>query len=278
MLAGRCNGATVAFEMAQRLRAEGEEVPLLAALDSDPPPAKPFELEPGLAYDQVMEVAWARARSAEEEVPDLDAPGGPAALARWLAGPADPLISRYLLEVWRWRPDLIEAWPDPLGDDAVSLALWAWEHGRHEHNLPTKMLLYQPAWPQALVDRARLRRADAWRRAQARARDARLGLADGVEKRLGRPLRGARARTERRVLAAAELARASYRADPWPGRVVLVTSTEFADKPPYLAWDVRAAEVDRRPLPVGHVEMLREPGAALLASCLEECVEEALGP
>jgi hypothetical protein len=24
--------------------------------------------------------------------------------------------------------------------------------------------------------------------------------------------------------------------------------------------------------------MLREPGAALLASCLEECVEEALGP
>jgi thioesterase domain-containing protein len=60
--------------------------------------------------------------------------------------------------------------------------------------------------------------------------------------------------------------------------VVLITSTEFADKPPYLAWEVRAAEVDRRPLPVGHVEMLREPGAALLASCLEECVEEALGP
>jgi hypothetical protein len=59
--------------------------------------------------------------------------------------------------------------------------------------------------------------------------------------------------------------------------VVLVTSTEFAAKPPYLAWGLRAAEgIDRRPLPLGHIEMLREPGAALLASCLEECVEDAL--
>jgi hypothetical protein len=57
---------------------------------------------------------------------------------------------------------------------------------------------------------------------------------------------------------------------------VLITSTEFSDKPPYLAWAERAAEVDRRPLPLGHVEMLREPGAIQLAACLELCIGEAL--
>ena len=37
ILAGRCNGATVAFEVAQRLRANGEDVPLLISLDSTRP-------------------------------------------------------------------------------------------------------------------------------------------------------------------------------------------------------------------------------------------------
>jgi thioesterase domain-containing protein len=106
--------------------------------------------------------------------------------------------------------------------------------------------------------------------------EARCRVLDAVERRLDRPLRDARQRTERRVVAAAREARAKYRADPWPGRVLLVTSTEFADKPPYMAWPVRAAEVDRRQLPVGHVEMLRAPGAALLARCLEDSIEEAL--
>jgi hypothetical protein len=58
-----------------------------------------------------------------------------------------------------------------------------------------------------------------------------------------------------------------------------VTSSEFAEKPPYVAWGLRADDgVELRPLPVGHVEMLREPGAALLARCLDECIEEALWP
>ena len=76
LLAGRCNGATVAYEMAQRLRAAGEEVPLLVALDSDPPPAGPHELGPGIPYDALMESAWVRARQRGEDVPDLDAQGG----------------------------------------------------------------------------------------------------------------------------------------------------------------------------------------------------------
>ena len=100
---------------------------------------------------------------------------------------------------------------------------------------------------------------------------------DAIERGLKRPLPGARERTEREVVAAARKARATYRAEPWPGRVVLVTSTEFAEKPAYAAWELRAeGGVDRRPLPVGHVEMLRGNGAKLLAACLEDCVEGVL--
>ena len=274
LLAGRCNGATVAFEMAQRLRSAGEEVPLLAALDSDPPPAKPFELAPGVPYDQIMEIAWVRARNAGEAVPDLAAPNGLAALATWLRAPVGPGISRYLHEAWRWRGDLRQAWPDPLGADGPAVAEWAWDHGRREHGLPPELLLPRPPRPQGRRARARRIQALASIRARDIAIEARCQIVDAFERKLDRPLQNARARTERRVVAAARQARAGYRADPWPGRVVLVTSLEFADKPPYLAWDVRAAEIDRRELPVGHVEMLREPGAALLAACLEDCIEE----
>jgi len=389
LLAGRCNGATVAYEMAQRLRAEGEQVPLLAALDSDPPPAGPRELVSGVPYDAMMETAWIRA-GAEEEVPDLDAPGGTAALASWLRAPQAPGISRYLLEAWRWREDLRDAWPDPLGADAEAFAQWAWNHGLTEMHLAADLLqpvladgcrspdgypwdwamamaweelgqepgdplssggwrqfrgrLLEPcepgatlnryllaAWrrpdltaalPDPLADDGRELRGWAWlhgidqgltpellppspiplsssrrrelrlrplrRRAEnlrSRASTGARGLAaegraraiETLERRLDRPLPGARWRIERRVLAAARQARATYRAQPWPGKVVLVTSTEFAEKPPYVAWGLRADDgVELRPLPVGHIEMLREPGAALLARCLDECIEEAV--
>jgi amino acid adenylation domain-containing protein len=390
LLAGRCNGATVAYEMAQRLRAAGEEVPLLAALDSDPPPAGPTELAPGIPYEAMMESAWLRARSDGEETPDLDAAGGPAALAAWLRAPVAPLVSRYLYEAWHWRQDLRQAWPDPLGADGPAFAAWAWNHGIEEMRLLPALLLPAPAdgcrvpgghaWDWALATAweeldhqpadplsapgwralcARLREPvgedgdvnryllAAWRRPDLRAalpaptagdsealrawawtagieqglapellppsstplsprrrrelqlrplrrrarrtgsqasREARRLATEGraraleaLERRLSRPLPGARWRIERRVLAAARQARKTYRAQPWPGKVVLVTSTEFADKPPYAAWALRAAAgVELRRLPLGHVEMLREPGAEQLARCLEECAAEAL--
>ena len=390
LLAGRCNGATVAFEMAQRLRAAGEEVPLLAALDSDPPPAGPRELAPGVPYDAMMERAWLRARSAGEQVPDVG--GDLATLAAWLRAPVAPAVSRYLHEAWHWREDLRQAWPDPLGADRDSFAAWAWNDGAAEMELAPALLLPAPAdgcrlpsghawdwamaaaWEELGPDSADPLSADGWRilrkrllepagdntavnryllaagqrpdlraalpeplgadskalrdwawaqgieqglapdllpppptplsdrrrrelrlrplrrragRAFSRASDqarrltteSRALAIEAVERRLSRPLPGARWRIERRVLAAARRARDTYRAQPWPGKVVLVTSTEFADKPPYAAWDLRALDgVELRPLPLGHVEMLREPGAELLARCLEECAEEALSP
>jgi amino acid adenylation domain-containing protein len=391
LLAGRCNGATVAYEMAQRLRAAGEEVPLLISLDSEPPPAGPRELAPGVPYDALMESAWVRARQRGEEVPDLDAPGGAAAMLSWLREPVGPGVSRYLLELHAGRADLGAGWTDPLGVHAPWLAAWAWEHGIHDSRLQPRLLqpvvtdgcrppgqrhswdtamatvweelgrepadplspaawkefhqrLTEPlagtrmnrylltawerpdltdAFPEPLGADAERMIAWAWsagideeglapaflppsstrlptrRRAElagrsartaavrAGARGARRGreigaeararAVDAVERGLKRPLPGARERTEREVVAAARKARATYRAEPWPGRVVLVTSPEFAEKPAYAAWGLRAeGGVDHRPLPVGHVEMLRGDGAKLLAACLEDCVEAVL--
>ena len=389
LLAGRCNGATVAYEIAQRLRRAGEEVPLLAALDSTPPQAGPLELEPGLPTDAIMEVAWLRARDAGEEVPDPAGPGGPAALATWLRAEAGPGISRYSHEVWRWREDLRERWPDPLGLDAPALVKWLWQSGMGEHGLAAQLIV--PAavdgcrlpdghrWDWALTaawssfgrqpedpltrrgweqlrerllepvgdGRANRYLLAAWSRPDLSAHfpdplgadldDLRtwawaVGIEDGLapgllppppgplprrlrlslgarplrrgaerlqdlgsprtrgrmaagrnrllaaaEGRLGRPLPRARGRLEERIVESAKRAREAYRATPWPGRIVLVTSADLESMPSFMAWSERAAAgVERRPLPLGHVEMLREPGAALLADCLDRCIAEAL--
>jgi amino acid adenylation domain-containing protein len=140
LLAGRCNGATIAYEMAQRLEAAGEEVPLLISLDSSPPPGGPIELRPGLGYDPIMESAYLKAREAGEEVPDPSSEEGAAALADWLREPVGPGVSRYLHEFWSWREDLRRSWPDPRGADGRELSRWAWNHGRYE-DVPTGVLL-----------------------------------------------------------------------------------------------------------------------------------------
>ena len=57
LIAGRCNGATVAAEVASRLRAQGEEIALLAALDSEPPQVGPAEIVPGVRRDRIADMA-----------------------------------------------------------------------------------------------------------------------------------------------------------------------------------------------------------------------------
>jgi nonribosomal peptide synthetase DhbF len=388
LLAGRCNGATVAFEMARQLRAAGEEVPLLVALDSNPPAPNPAELVAGVPYDAFMEAAWVRAREAGEDAPDPHEPEGAAGLFEWLRAPAAPGVSRYLLEFWRWREDLQRTWPDPLGADATALGQFAWNEAldelapsllqpapargcrapqgfawdwamdaawRESSERPRDPLsaegwrefrahLVEPlaggrmnryllgAWlrddlrasfPQPLAESADALRTWAWERgveagleprllppphrplpargrigrrlrpargaaasagerasraARRLADEARLRAVEELEHRLKRPLPGAGERTIQRALATARSARDTYRTNPWPGRVALIVSGEFEDKASYLAWKVRArGGVDRHQLPCGHIEMLREPGAALLAECLEGCIVDALG-
>ena len=387
LLAGRCNGATVAFEVARQLREAGEEVPLLASLDSDPPAAGLREIEPGVPTDPLMETAWLRAREAGEEVPDRD---DAAALAGWLRGELVPGISRYGLEIWHWREDLAQRWADPLHSDSDAYRRWLWQSGVPEQRLQPRLLTPVPigdcrlpdgnSWDWALESawrelggepadpltpsgweqlRSRLdepvgdgranrylsviaRRPDLadhfsdplgadlgdflfWayyegvkeglapellppslvplprrlrlelatqpasrrfgqaaqrllapenRQRMERQRDRLLTLA---ERRLGRRLPRARRRTENLIEAAAREAKATYRAEAWPGKIVLVTSPEYERKPAYLAWPERAkGGIEKHVLPVGHIEMLREPGAAVLARCLEERISEAL--
>jgi amino acid adenylation domain-containing protein len=385
LLAGRCNGATVAFEMAQQLRAAGEEVPLLVALDSAPPAPKPAELSPGIPYDEMMETARLRALADGEDVPDPERSGPE--LAGWLREPVGPDVSRYLHELWHWREDLQRAFPDPLGTDAAALADFAWAHatgeltpelllptpsprcrtadghcwdwamavawgelGRipanplasagwrelqgyllepagapgvnrsllaasrrddlrsafpdpHGESAPALLdwawahgidqglaadLLPQPSQPLARTRRIELGLRSArqalgrtWsvgsRRLAGLSREAKLEGAHLLERHLRRPLPGAGVRTIHRSLAAARKARASYRADPWPNGVVLISSEEFREKSAYLGWQARArGGVRRFELPHGHIEMLREPGVDDLAACLEQRIAEAL--
>lgn len=396
LLAGRCNGATVAYEIAQQLRAAGEEVALLASLDSDPPNAGPLEIEPGVRTDPLMEAAWLRARNDGEEVPDRTGPGGVQAWADWLRNEAAPGISRYGLEIWHWREDLRQRWPESAGfagpADAGAFRMWLWESGVPEQKLEPRLLIPAPRgacrlpdgrrWDWALerawqdlgrepadpltprgweqlraqlleplaegrVNRyllgaaggrsdlaaafpdplgadlealrswawvegigqglapellppppgplpRRLRLALALRPAQRLAEQAeemtspearkrlalhRDRLVATSERALGRRLPRARRRIENLIEAAAREARDTYRAEPWPGKVLLVTSMEYERKPAYIAWPERAlGGVERHLLPLGHLEMLREPGAALLARCLDEHIAGALRP
>ena len=362
---------------------------MLAALDSDPPHAGPLELEPGVPTDDFMETAWLRARENGEEVPEREGPDGARALAHWLRAPVAPGLSRYGYELWFWREDLQERWPDPLGADAAAFGKWVWDSGIRERHITTRLLEPTIAdrcrvpgghpWDWALAElwRAGGREpADplskqGWRQlrsfaleplaggranryllaAQARPdlaevypdplgtdleqlliwawiegtdqglspallpaspvpmprklrlslrtrplqREAERALApvterpgerlergrdrvlDFAERGLRRRLPRARRRLDERIIEAARWARATYRAKPWPGKVDLFTSVEFERKPVYPAWPERAlGGVERHPLPVGHLEMMREPGAAVLAEALDRCIAEAL--
>ena len=135
LIAGRCNGATVAYEMAAVLRAEGEEVALVAALDSEPPQAGPPEIVPGVRRDRIVDIAVGAARRAGERVPA----GGPA-LRDWLCAEVAPGVTRYLAAGWRRREDLRAGFPDPLGADAARFAAWAWSSGVDERLLEPGLL------------------------------------------------------------------------------------------------------------------------------------------
>jgi amino acid adenylation domain-containing protein len=391
LLAGRCNGSSVAFEIAQQLHHEGEEVAMLASIDSDPPHAGPLELEPGVPHDDYMETAWLRGRDNGEAVPDRSGRDGFRALTEWLRAPVAPGLSRYGYELWFWREDLQEKWPDPLGEDAAAFGRWVWDNGVRERHLATRLL--QPAvadrcrvpgghsWDWALAELWRVRGGEpadplskagwgelrryaleplgdgganryllaahsrpdltaafpdplgadlealltwAWlegveqglapallppppgplprrRRLSLLARPLRReggrALAalsdhpveraeagrdralDAAERALRRRLPGARRRLDRRIVEAARRARATYRAEPWPGRVDHFNSAEFDGKAVFEVWAERAlGGVEWHHLPLGHVEMMREPGAAILAEALDRCIARRLAP
>jgi hypothetical protein len=245
-------------------------------------PAYNCRLPDGRPWDWAMAIAW------EEhglEPADPLSPNGWTELRDKMRAHVNGSdITTYLFAASR-RPDLAETWADPLGKDRDALLDWAWRigltEGLSEDLLPPSPTPLSPEQRRALRIRRARRHLEQTRKRLARkagrlGAEGRARALEAIERRLDKPLPGARERVERRVIAAAKRARATYRAQPWPGKIVLVTSTEFEHKPTYLAWSLRAqAGVQRRHLEVGHVQMLREPDAALLAHCLEECIAEA---
>ena len=135
LIAGRCNGATVAAEIAARLRAEGEEIALLVALDSEPPQVGPAEIVPGVRRDGIADIAIGAAWRAGGEAPA----GGPE-LRAWLREEVAPGVTRYLASAWRRREDIKAAFPDPLGADAPAFVAWAWTSGVDEGLLTLDLL------------------------------------------------------------------------------------------------------------------------------------------
>src|SRR4029077_20964271 len=51
-----------------------------------------------------------------------------------------PRVPRLALEIHRRRADLLRAYPDPLGADRGSVALWFVTSGRHEYRLPKTLV------------------------------------------------------------------------------------------------------------------------------------------
>ena len=200
LIAGRCNGATVATAIAADLRAGGEEVALVAVLDSEAPQVGPREIVPGVRRDRLVDIAAGAARREGEAVPD----GGPA-LLDWLRRPLAPGVTRYLLAGLRRRADLRAAFPDPTGADADALTLWAWSAGVREGlyapellapagavAAPSPYLLAVHAeWPhlRACVPRSVRRRVPALELGRGRARGPRPDQARDA----ARPFRAARA-------------------------------------------------------------------------------------
>src|SRR5262249_1897513 len=130
-----------ALEMAQRLRAAGEEVGILAILDDlEGPAAMDLTLPEGVPYGEVLSKLRARAREQGVVLDDISAPDGGAALLAYAREPVVANVPRVLHEVWRERPEVREAFPDIANGDGMRLIDWAWEYGRDQLDLPEELL------------------------------------------------------------------------------------------------------------------------------------------
>jgi amino acid adenylation domain-containing protein len=264
LLVGRCLGGVVAYEMARRLEADGENVALLAVLDSLGPRWAPRTLTGVIVYDEVMNLARRR-------VPDME----PAKFIEWLRGPVttdgDVTVNRYLYEAYLARPDVQAAYPLDQPGQAGRLVDWAWVSGRHEFRLSAAFL--PPATPAAAA-----LRPPRWRwtaRIMARGRLRGLDWADVATR--GRVASLARRRADRLQAISVE-AVDRYRAEPYRGVVTLLRTEEFRDNVEIARWHgVDTGGVVERYVRATHRSMVREPDVVDLAAVLTRCIDEVTG-
>ncbi len=278
LLGGRCLGGLVAYEMARRLEACGEQVALLAVLDSGGPLWQPRPLADDTPFDAVMNSAL---RRAEGEV-DLDEVFSAAGTERLLRRLAEPVtvgsdgttINRYLHEVYLMREDVRDIYPDLGGEDATWFVGWAWTSGREQLGLAERLLprAANPEW-EVLARKSRreriasLRGRIAWRAAEAADLLTR-------ERREGAAMRRAA-----RVRAAGLRAWYAYRAGPYGGEVTLIRSEDQAMRPLLMRWHaLDTGGVVERHVRGTHRSMLREPDVRSLARCVGELVDVGIEP
>jgi amino acid adenylation domain-containing protein len=270
LLAGRCLGASIAYEMARRLTAGGHEVGLLAALDSGGPLWQRRLLPDGTPFDEAMFRAIRRART------DLDPFSWPGCieLLRWLAEPDEdaPSINRYLAEIYGMREDVRDAFPSLDGVGGEAFIVWSWTYGRAQHELCPGLLPPPPPWMQSSEPEQRTSSSGLdeivgrvpWRLDEA---------ADILS--FGRR-RGAAGRQRRRVLDANLRASETYRAGPYGGIVTLLRSQEYREHMLLDRWHaLDTAGVVEVEVAGNHRSMMREPDVASLAERLQELIDAA---
>lgn len=274
LLGGRCLGGLVAYEMARRLEARGEHVPLLVVLDSLGPRWAERCLPDGTPYDEVMNLALLAARRDGVELGDVFASPGAERFLDWLREPVvvrEVPVNNYLHQAYLVRPDVQAAYPDLLGGDAPRLVDWAWVTGRDEMGL-NEVLLPAPSPAAAALAPSKAPRA--MRRLATRGSHRALDWVDVATR--GRLALLARRRQDRLQAIAGEAA-ARYRARPYRGRITILRSEEYLDDIEVARWHgVDTGGVEERVVAPTHVEMLREPDVATLADALQRCIDEAV--
>lgn len=108
-----------------------------------------FDLLPsGLRIDRHMKESYRDAllrfwRDETLEPPSPFGPAGEAGFLDWLNEPVSAdgeSVTRYMTAIWRSRPDLERAFPDPLGSSAKGFWNWLVNFGRRELDLPPALM------------------------------------------------------------------------------------------------------------------------------------------
>jgi len=272
-LGGRCLGGLISYEMARQLRDKGEEIALLAVLDSLGPRWAPRLLANGIQFDEVMNLARLRAQSNGQHPGDIFHEPFGSQFVDWLREPvfvgAGTSINRYLYEAYQARPDVRLEYPDLAGEDLSRLVEWGWVSGRVELGMNPALL------PELGRDGSGPRRPKpGWRRGVDRGRERTLDLIDVASRGKVRSL-GPR-RYERLQVVSSGAANV-YRALPYDGRITLVRSNEFLGNIEIARWyGVDSAGIDESFIAVSHRSMLREPDVAILADNLKDLMDGRL--
>jgi amino acid adenylation domain-containing protein len=269
-LGGRCLGSAVAYEIARRLRAAGEDVPLLVVLDSGGPISAQRRLADGTLYDEHMNAALRRALRGGIDLGDPFTPDGGERLLRWLeqpfAPPSGEPVSRYLHEVYLSSPWLEETFPDLSGVDATPFLDTVGTRCGSYGIAPR----FQPRGaPPPARKRLRMPVRDAWRVLLWRAAEVRALV-------VGDRLPDAAERRRRRVSEAATRAWTSYRAGALDAVVTLVRSEEYEVHPTLDRWHgLETRGVRDATIRATHRSILREPDVGALAELIASFVDEA---